>query len=263
MDFDDYVKHCIAEDGTPTPYNLVIGRNRDLLQSFRCLRNDSEREGRERGFHLHWNKTFGMAAAGSTIVGNAQNVSLGTKLAHNHPSYIGDCHTHPYHLKMGPLAQIGPSVNDYEDVWPYPPHSFPIAVYFVLSGSTVFLIFRRKMSLSTFSVPKDGITEGAWQCILLDSKPKLAEALGQAGELKYSSADNWFAGLKAEKTAWQNYAPSAAREFSEDNLQMNLEMARHLHFEYYSGNLDSNEKFCQLDLKSNLLYLGLVLLPSA
>lgn len=241
MDIDEFVRNCL-QGANPSPGRLTIPKGQ-LLTQFRNLRGWSESQGREAGFHLYW--FDGRLTAGQQKyegVGPSA-VNLNTTQARMDPGYIGDCHTHPYRIKMGPEARIGPSDGDHDNVWTRPPANHPVALYFVISSRTVFLVVRRDFR------GNDLVWTGEPDTLALTRHaydPAFAEALGRARTMQET---NLVEGLKAERHVWDTRAPEAAAEFREANLRHNIELANRNGYDFYAGEMDEAGKaaICQLD----------------
>lgn len=250
MNFNKYVQSCLERADQPTESSLLLGSDSDLTNAFRYLIKASEDTGVERGLNLEWNAHKQEVEPGLVIPGTSGTaVDLKTREIKSKPSYIGDCHTHPYRLKMGTDAQIGPSSSDYMEWWVNPPQHFPLAIHFVVSGSTVFLLFMREKTNKKLSFIDFSDTERMNRHV--QDNDKFNEVY-----IKAIEAGNNPNGFELQQKAWAKFAPQAAREFTDDNLKMNRLMAKHLGFEYYVGDLDKAgvPSACRLNLVSEPVY---------
>lgn len=245
MEISAYLRNCHTVRAFPTHYKLSLLPG-DLLTMFRHLRNVSENEGIEHGFKLSLDSRYRLLP-GTWIRGSEGTVGLKTSEWRNEATYIGDCHSHPYRLKLGVDAEIGPSSGDYREWWTHPPLHFRMAAHFVVSVDRLFLVLSRIPTLSR--VPEPKVLEG----YALIKYTRAIEKLGVliAGDYPgFSRTDK----LQAQKSAWDKYAPNAAKEFAKENLDYNLDLARALRFEYFAGRLGSGSGGCDLKLLSSRLY---------
>jgi hypothetical protein len=246
MELSAYLGNCFDNAKYPTYYTLSLSFG-PVLRALRSLRHVSETAGKEYGFKLTASPT-GRLTAGTPIEGSEQNVELKTKEWHLDRTYIGDCHTHPYQLKMGPAAEIGPSSGDYKEWWTYPPTGFRLAVHFVISVDRVFLVVSRIKTVSGLRFTTKPESE-TLKTYARENLKIAAEAFDDYHRLKTYPEK-----LRARKQAWDRYAPKAAQEFAAENLAFNLDMARLLRFEFYAGRLGYGTAGCNLQLLSSRLY---------
>lgn len=250
MNFNKYIQSCLERADQPTENSLLIGGDSDLANCFRYLIKPSEETGVERGLNLEWKANKQEVEPGLVIPGTSGTaVDLKTREVNDQPSYIGDCHTHPYRLKMGDKAQIGPSSSDYQEWWVNPPQHFPIAIHFVISGSTIFLLFVREKTQKKLAFIDFSDTERLNKHVQDDEN-------FNAAFIKAIEAGNNDKGFALQRQAWAQFAPDAATEFTQDNLKMNVLMAEYLGFEYYMGDLDKGgvPSSCRLNLVSKPVY---------
>jgi hypothetical protein len=253
-----YLYNCIKNDGYATQRKLFVSGS--LLTQFRELHNRSESEGIEYGVNLYRKLTTSSSLTLNTkdqiLIGgnNGTTVDLKTKDVHNEHDYIGDCHTHPYLLKMGKNIQIGPSIGDYKEWWLHRPNAFNVAVHFVLSNGCIFLLFTRKATIPTFDENNLPLVDNRRFNDFFITNDELNKAFLTAGDLKMS---NYVKGLTAERDAFAQYEPTAPKILMQDNREMNKQLATDLKFEYYSGNLDNDSKStsCTLELATPMVYV--------
>lgn len=259
MELNEYVGYCVATDDFPTRQFLTLSA--PLVSAFRRLRGSSELDVRERGVHLLWNAHTGEVQPGTiTMVGQGTAVDLKIQAIRTDFHYIGDCHTHPYRRKMGPEARIGPSTGDYMEWWLYPPAHFKIALHFVVSSATIFLVLTRaateRIGISTKGqtvdavfgeVTSDTAALSAIQTKSMDDDEFNKEYLRATEKNDY----------KTQLELIERHFPGIAARFAEASLAMNVEMANKLRFEYYVGEMDEASaalQTCKLILKSDLVY---------
>jgi hypothetical protein len=245
MELSAYIRNCIRLRAFPTHYSLTFSHG-DLLTAFRGLRDVSEAEGLEYGFKMNLD-AHDRLVPGTRIRGSEQTVELRTREWRTEPTYIGDCHTHPYRLKMGADAEIGPSSGDYMEWWTYPPENSRVAVHFVISVDRVFLIVSRIKTITRLTYTRKDESATLRRYTAANEKLAMA-AFDDYPRLTYTEK------LRARKGAWDSHAPKAAKEFAQENLAYNLDMARILRFEFYAGRLGSGREACNLQLLSSRLY---------
>ena len=258
MNLDEYVENCIKTETLPTATSVMVGKT--LMTQFAAMRDDSEREVKERGVYLYWNSLSNSVEwRGTVLVGAQSVVQLDTKNVSLHPEYIGDCHTHPYQLKMGAEAAIGPSTNDYREWWYYPPSSQTVALHFVLGGSKIFLVVTRKSTLKLKLVDKAKSLETDIEAVP-DDAAKLSEKVnflvaddGPAQREYMMAFDSQKGKFEFQSKWYEKYLPSIAQDFTKWNLETNLALAKKLKFEYFVGDMGTGTATvpnCQLNLKS-------------
>ena len=221
---DEYLSDILVTHNTPTPLKLRVS-SRALIDIFNQMISQSEREVKEYGLNLFWQLDSVMP--GDIIPGLGKTaVDMKTSTFKDHHEYIGDCHTHPYLRKMGPGVDVGPSSSDYMEWWSNPPSNFNVALHFVLSGETVFLILTRditSMGVTLLGNVQGGVTPDT----PIINEPmydiNVAEAYGKAQT----------EGKEVE--FWKKRYPTLPKEFADANIVMNCQLAQALNFEYYLG----------------------------
>ncbi len=259
MTLDEYVKNCIAAYDCPTAWSVTLSGA--LVSKFRNLRGKSETRVAEHGVHIFWNSVSNTLYAGDEEMGGGKTaVDLKTSTIHKNAAYIGDCHTHPYKQKMGTDARIGPSTGDYMEWWYYPPTNFHIALHFVVSSATIFLLMMRAKTARVGIMMKgqdvnaafDGVTADTSSLRVVQEKSMNDDGFNREYVRAFERDD-----YSVQRELYDRHFPTLARDFSEANLRMNLDLARKLHFEYFVGEMDSGTSAlptCNLQLKSEMVY---------
>ena len=143
MSLTEYVKACVAKVDTKTPKSVTIDKY--LILPLRNLRGLSESKVLEHGHNLFWRKD--QLVPGDRIIGQSTMVDLKSPEVVKDDEHIGDIHSHPYKIKMGTGARIGPSADDLDSWYKFKPARFPLGVHLVMSSASVFLIVTRPASV--------------------------------------------------------------------------------------------------------------------
>ncbi|MDX2038288.1 MAG: hypothetical protein SFX72_16685 [Isosphaeraceae bacterium] len=257
MDLFHYIASLRIDKDFPTPRKLEITSD-GLVKTLRSLITRSEAEGIELGLNLYWDPTSSSIATSDEFRGiGPAAVDMHARDVHKDINYLGDCHTHPYDIKMGPAATIGPSNSDYMEWWIFPPvpakaaldETTPefMAIHIVLSVSAVFLVLCRtqtatKVAFGTF-VDTDRLQEPMRD---IDIAEKFSKA--KSGKTVVDQH-------RGERKFWDENFPTMARDFAQDNLTFNLGQARLLGFEYYIGKIEAAEPW-NLELRSQPIKIG-------
>jgi hypothetical protein len=233
MNINAYLRALtIDPNGLYTPDTVEIPVA--LGQLFATRMNLSDTNVQEYGRSMYWQG----APGAETLVPNAadfiggprgNSADLQTNLECQRGDYIGDFHTHPYGAKYGAGIGVGPSNGDWDTWWRFPPQNRTIAVHFVASGGTLFmLIFRRAPAgpLNLNNVTLDATRLNRY----VQEWDDFAE---QDRYLTHSDRGNW---VQARQMLLQ-HAPDAIRHHQEDAHQMNISLCNVNGCEYFSGPL--------------------------
>jgi hypothetical protein len=256
MLLENYTEECIAKDDFPTDEALLLESG--LIGSFRTLSQASESDVAERGVNIFWDQTPGKLRIGTTtFLGRDTAVNMQTQTFRVDSTYIGDCHTHPYVKKMGIGTHIGPSTGDYMEWWLYPPKGFKIALHFVVSDSSIFLVLIRantaRVGISTkgadINSAFSGIEEDTFALHEVKQRSLDDDKFNKEYLKAFEKKD-----YDAQRALYDKYFRGLGGRFSDANLRMNVALAEKLGFEYYVGDMDKTNPTCKLKLKSRPLY---------
>lgn len=228
LDLNAYILSLLTDaENVYTPASLQIPAG--LGQKFGRVLRSSENDVVERGLNLHWlpaSQGPMVACAPVLYTGDHESVNLESAKACLEMPYIGDFHVHPYAQRYGPHVSIGPSSEDWigwHDCFPTYKKS---GVFFVASGSDLFLVlFRRKPAALHAPCKRDSHR-------LREQREKLN---------KYQNHEFTEA---TERKNWSEYrqlmtehAPKGAKWHDDDVHAMNREFAAMNGCEYYRGKL--------------------------
>ena len=258
MHLNEYIAQCLEFDLYPTAPRLTIPRG-DLLTRMRNLRGISELEGLEHGFNLYWEDRYASIVCGPQIAGlpNGTAVSLNAGVESRTPTYIGDCHTHPYRLKMGPNVHVGPSNGDWTQWRVYPPSAFNVGVHLVVSGATVFLVMQRPASQVRGQEYHFG--EAGENADLLQAYFGHQELQDLIDDARETAEVDRRRGFMMERDAWTMAGKpwsGVPQTFVARVREMNIHVSNTYHFEFYIGSMDDGTQAapCTLLLQSHPVY---------
>jgi hypothetical protein len=241
MSLTEYAKACIAKADTKTPKSVTI--DKALILPLRNLRGLSESKVLEHGHNLFWKKD--QLELSDRLVGQSTMIDLKSSEAVKDDAYIGDIHSHPYKIKMGSGARIGPSADDLDSWYKFKPAKLPLGVHLVMSSASVFLVVTRqgtakKIDFSSAEPDTERLNTYAYTI------PELAKGLEKARDKK--GKERWL----FEKQVWETMAPEAAAQFAEDNRKMNIAVANKSKHEFYY--CEDIEKKAELVLLSKAVH---------
>lgn len=239
------------------PANIELPHG--LVSAFLDMQAKSEDEGVEYGCNLFLRD--GDLRLGDEVRGTKERTPLDTARVRTEHEYIGDFHVHPYTQRLHIDATIGPSITDLEEIVTKRPEHSSIGLYFVFAGHLLHLIVIHDATREWDQVSEN---DRAKISIDMDTMTRFRDDRGafqrthpfnrNMPEFVPETDSGYSKSLAKEREAFSSF-PSYHLAFSNANLTMNRQFAAVFNYDYYIGDLESEDNQTRLSTRDGLITL--------